>query len=141
MTLDELRRRAAAAPSGTLLAIESLREVLGHPKTESNSKPELDQREASSRLLLLWTADPKTRMGRDELLEAVGKSRSWFYKGTGPKAADRIPRRRLDGELVFVVGEVRLWLRDREQIFAACVPDSSLQIRHPTSPVTASGSI
>jgi len=69
--------------------------------------------------LLLWTADPETRIGRTELLEAVGRPASWLYRHTGPKSGDRIPHRKLDGELTFVVGEVRRWLRDREDIVIA----------------------
>ena len=116
MTLDELRRWAAAAPSGTLLAVESLRDALGCLEHEPTVEPEAGQPEHPSWRVLLWAVDTETRIGRDELLEAVGRSRGWLYKRTGPKAVDRIPHRRLDGELVFVVGEVRRWLRDREEI-------------------------
>ena len=64
----------------------------------------------------LWTADAECRIGRAELLEAVGRSKSWLYRHTKARAKDRIPHRKLDGELVFVVGEVRSWLRAHEQI-------------------------
>ena len=56
---------------------------------------------------------------RAELLEAVGRLPSWLYRHTGPKAKHRIPHRKLDGELIFLVGEVRRWLRDREEIVVA----------------------
>ena len=65
----------------------------------------------------LWTVPPETRIGRQELLEALGRSRNWLYRHTGKKATcARIPCRKLDGELVFVVGEVRRWLVDHEEI-------------------------
>jgi hypothetical protein len=69
--------------------------------------------------VLLWTVDPETRIGKDELLEAVGRPVSWLYRRTAPKSVERIPHRRLDGQLVFVVGEVRRWLRDHEDIVVA----------------------
>ena len=56
---------------------------------------------------------------RAELLEAVGRPPSWLYRHTGPKAKHRIPHRKLDGDLIFLVGEVRRWLRDREEIVVA----------------------
>jgi predicted DNA-binding transcriptional regulator AlpA len=61
----------------------------------------------------LWTAPAETRIGVGELQEALGRSRSWIYKQT---ASERIPFRRLDGELEFLVGEIRAWLREREII-------------------------
>lgn len=69
--------------------------------------------------ILLWTAPGETRIGRRELLEAVGRPASWLYRHTGPAAEHRIPHRKLDGELVFVVGEIRAWLREREEIIEA----------------------
>jgi hypothetical protein len=69
--------------------------------------------------MLLWTCHPETRIGRAELLAAVGRPRSWLYRHTSEKAEHRIPHRKLDGELVFVVGEVRAWLREREEIVRA----------------------
>ena len=65
----------------------------------------------------LWTAPSEARIGRSELLEAVGRTESWLYRHTSPKSeCARIPHRKLDGELVFVVGEVRQWLIDHEEI-------------------------
>ncbi len=65
----------------------------------------------------LWTAPSETRIGRQELLEAVGRPASWLYRHSSPKSeCTRIPHRKLDGELVFVVGEVRQWLIDHEEI-------------------------
>ncbi len=73
----------------------------------------------SSWRVLLWTAPAETRIGREELCEAVGRPRSWLYRHTATKAEHRIPHRKLDGELVFVVGEVRTWLREMEEIVQA----------------------
>lgn len=116
-TFAELRTWAASAPVGTMVPAGRLAELLGdlepaHPPAAASDGP-------ATWRVLLWTVDPETRIGRDELLEAVGRPVSWLYRHTGPKAADRIPHRRLDGQLVFVVGEVRRWLREREEIIAA----------------------
>ncbi len=65
----------------------------------------------------LWTAPPETRIGRQELLDAVGRSENWLYRHTGVKAkCSRIPCRKLDGELVFLVGEVRQWILEHEEM-------------------------
>lgn len=67
----------------------------------------------------LWSAPADARIGRDELLEALGKSQSWLYALTSKKTPleKRIPHRKtIDGELVFVVGEIRDWIISREVI-------------------------
>ncbi len=65
----------------------------------------------------LWTAPAESRIGRDELLEAVGRPASWLYRHTSQKGdCARIPHRKMDSELVFVVGEVRQWLCEHEEI-------------------------
>ena len=65
----------------------------------------------------LWTAPAESRIGRDELLEAVGRPASWLYRHTSQKGdCARIPHRKMDSELVFVVGEIRQWLCEHEEI-------------------------
>lgn len=65
----------------------------------------------------LWTAPAETRIGVRELQEATGRSRDWVYRATSAKAGDdRIPHRKLDGELVFQIGELRDWIRSREDV-------------------------
>ena len=117
--LDDFRRWVAQAPAGTMVSTDALAEMLD--ASDHEPAPEVS-RDVSPPLpwsLLLWTADPETRIGRTELLEAVGRPPSWLYRHTGSAAKHRIPHRRVDGELVFLVGEVRIWLRDREEIVVA----------------------
>ena len=65
----------------------------------------------------LWVSDPRVRLGVAELSEAIGKARDTIYKLTSAKGnGARIPHRKLGGELVFVVGEVRRWLEEQEQV-------------------------
>lgn len=63
----------------------------------------------------LWAAPAETRIGVAELVEGLGVSESWVYRRTTADADDPIPHRKLGGSLRFVVGEVRAWIRDREE--------------------------
>lgn len=73
----------------------------------------------------LWTAPAETRIGPAEVCEAMGRPRSWLYRHTskrsttGEGAYSRIPHRKLEGDLVFVVGEVREWIRQNEDVAKA----------------------
>lgn len=60
----------------------------------------------------LWACHAETRLGVEELCEALGRSKAFVYRHTRAKT---IPHRRLDGELVFVAGEIRAWLSDQEE--------------------------
>jgi len=117
--LADLRAWVDAAPSGTMIPAAELAGLLADLDIGEPAQPAPVAPERSANVswrLLLWTVDPETRIGRDEMLEAVGRPLSWLYRHTGEAATHRIPHRKLDGQLVFVVGEVRLWLRDREEI-------------------------
>jgi hypothetical protein len=125
-TLEELADWLARAPAGTMIPAGEMASVLadlaegaavverygeaGHEVEVERGLVHPSWREK------LWTAPAETRIGRVELLEAVGRPASWLYRRTGPSARDRIPHRKLDGELVFVVGEVRAWLREHEEV-------------------------
>ena len=128
--LNDLRRWVAAAPAGTTVPTEALAEMLDALDVEPAPEIVKDAAPPLPWSFLLWTADPETRIGRSELLEATARPPSWLYRHTGPKAKHRIPHRKVDGELVFLVGEVRRWLRDREEIVVAGpldVPSRSLK--------------
>lgn len=96
---DSLRNEPLAAVPATTVALESWR-------------------------TLLWTVPSETRIGPAELCEALGRSRDWMYRHTGPKTpeAERLPCRKLDGELVFVVGELREWVHAHERVIHAPPP-------------------
>jgi hypothetical protein len=123
--LDRLR----GLPPGTLVPVEA---ILEHLADEVSAQGEPAAPDAGIAALqtaphwrvLLWTVPAETRIGREELLEAVGRPKSWLYRHTAPKAAQRIPHRKLDGELVFVVGELRAWLKAQEEIVQAGPLDS-----------------
>jgi hypothetical protein len=113
-------------PAGTLLPVEAVLEALaeddsaaGRPGALPDALEPVPSTTPRAWRVLLWTVPPETRIGREELLEAVGRPRSWLYRHTAAKAGHRIPHRKLDGELVFVVGEVRAWLKEQEQVVQA----------------------
>jgi hypothetical protein len=81
----------------------------------------------------LWSCPAETRLSVAELAEATGRPTSWIYRRTqdvtdaerrradvrGSTIPQRIPHRREGGRLVFVVAEIRQYLRDVEDV---CVP-------------------
>lgn len=74
----------------------------------------------------LWTVPAETRLGVRDVAEAIGRPRSWIYRRTGEKCPKaRLPHRRLDGELVFLAGELRTWLDAHEIVMAAPIVRSS----------------
>ena len=74
----------------------------------------------------LWTAPAEVRIGTQEVAEALGKPVSWVYRHTSGKSGyTLLPHRKLDGELLFVVGEIRAWVRDHEQVGHAARMDST----------------
>ena len=110
----ELARWLRAAPAGTMVLAAEIAQLLTDVSTVEEQLPNAALVTWRERL---WTCPPETRLGRVELLEALGRSPNWLYRHTGPKAKSaRIPCRRLDGELVFVAGEVRAWLAEQEEI-------------------------
>lgn len=65
----------------------------------------------------IWTCPAETRLGLNELCEALGKPKSWGYRHTSAKSGlPMIPYRKMDGVLTFVAGEVRAFLREHEEV-------------------------
>ena len=73
----------------------------------------------------IWLVPSETRLGIAELCEALDRSQSWAYRRTGSKAEDPLPHRLLDGQLVFVAGEIRHWIRTHEESIHECPMDST----------------
>jgi predicted DNA-binding transcriptional regulator AlpA len=113
-TLDELATWAASAPAGTLVPVEHLRECLAVRSHEA-----LEAASASPALVTwrerLWTVPAETRLGVRELGEALGRPRSWVYRHSSKRSGlALLPFRKLDGELVFLAGEIRTWITRNE---------------------------
>jgi predicted DNA-binding transcriptional regulator AlpA len=118
-SLHDLLRWLANAPEGTSVPAASLAEIL-RPLADSLSTPEPQPEPAPTPSLgwreKFWLVPGETRLGLVELTEALGKPKSWVYRHTSEKSGlPRIPHRKLDGSLIFVVGEVRAWLREHEE--------------------------
>ena len=111
--LSVLADAAAVVPASEVLA--RLPEAEEHETGESRFQSgtlndiELTWRER------LWLVPSETRLGAHEVCEALARSSWWLYRHTGPKAGDPLPHRLLDGQLVFVAGEIRHWIREHEE--------------------------
>ena len=127
MGIDELRAWLRSAPPGTTLSASALVELLEADIQEEHGEPvqstepvEITWRE------LLWLVPSETRINTSEVLEAIGRSRSWLYgRMASEHGSRRFPHRKLDGELCFVAGEVRAWLRSEEDVLVAGPMDST----------------
>jgi hypothetical protein len=121
--MDTLSRLRLVFP-GSLIPIEAVIAAVEEERALSNTEPvgivppvvdiEPTWRER------LWLCPAETRFGIKELCEAVGKPKSWAYRHTSQKSGlALIPHRKLDGELLFLAGEVRHWLREHEEVVHA----------------------
>ena len=106
--LQWLRDTPAGMPVDATVIADRIEGITGIPDPEPVNTPEWTWRER------FWTCPPETRIGTNELCEAVNRPRSWLYRHTGDGGS--IPRRKFDGELVFIVGEVQKWLIDHEEV-------------------------
>lgn len=121
-TLADVLRWLESAPDGTTLQARAVLELLqrlgavltvdsGAATTAAPPSAAATWRER------VWVAPPETRLTVGDVAEAVGRAKSWVYRHTSPASGlPRLPHRKLDGELVFVAGEVREWLRGHEEI-------------------------
>lgn len=122
-SLAEFRDWLATAPEGTTLEASAVAEKLDalEDAEEAPDTPELPEIPFDLTWAeRLWLVPSERRLGTREVLEALGKSRSWLYTAMAEdKGRNRLPHRKLDGELVFTAGEIRAWLRDHEDVIAA----------------------
>lgn len=119
MTLADLQRWAADAPPGTMVPAAALVELLGELEEPAEATADVCTEPVSSWRERLWSVPAETRLGVAEAAEAFGRPRSWVYARTGPSAEDPLPHRKLDGTLVFTAGELRAWIRGREEVVVA----------------------
>lgn len=110
------------SPPGTLLDAASVRGRLATiaeavavaPASTSSDGAPLSWRER------LWIVPAETRLGVLEVAEAFNRPKSYVYRATAASAgASRLPHRKIDGELQFVVGELRAWIKAHEETICA----------------------
>ena len=113
-SLHDLLAWLEAAPAGTIVPASTIAERLGS-LLAGVARPVAPPPTPHSWRERLWEVPAETRLGIHEVAEALGRSRSWIYRRTGPRSRmDQIPHHKLDGELIFVAGELREWLRQRQ---------------------------
>ena len=117
-SVGELHAWLRASPPGTLVDAHALAQALAVSLPDVG--PSTVAERATSWRERLWVVPPDTRLGVAELLEALGRTRSWLYRHTGPSSPGAcIPHRKFDGELVFLAGEVRQWVVENEIVILA----------------------
>lgn len=77
----------------------------------------------------LWRVPAEVRIGVEELAEALGRPKSFVYDRTHKGASDPIPHAKAHGSLVFVVGQVRTWIRSQENVVHAAPMESAAEER------------
>jgi len=109
-----------AAPSGTSVPAAALVDLLTPLlATRPTVVQDTPQALSTSWRERLWVVPPETRLGVGDVAESVGRPKSWVYRRTGKLGSKApLPHRRLDGELVFVAGEIRTWLAQHETVMA-----------------------
>ena len=111
------------APPGTRLDAQVVSDVLKSAVDPEEAEPSREATSTPSDLWTLrerlWTVPAETRLGVAEVAEALGRGRAFVYARTAAKAEDPLPHRKLDGTLLFTAGELRAWVRDREDVVVA----------------------
>jgi hypothetical protein len=137
-SLPDVLRWLEQAPASTTLAAPDLLAVLAPFVANPATREVLPAAEPSTASWRerLWVVPPETRLGVREAAEALGRPVSFVYRHTGAKIGDgdRLPHRKLDGELLFVAGELRAWLREHEEIITQGQAVTPLRLAGPRSP-------
>jgi hypothetical protein len=124
-TLRELYDWCAKAPPNTRVDARDLANAIQFAVTEGSvvaqGIPDAEglALEPSGWRERLWLVPAETRLGVPEVAEALSRPKSWVYARTGPSAEDPLPHRKLDGANIFTAGELRAWIRSREEVVHA----------------------
>jgi hypothetical protein len=114
-TLLDLRRWAADAVPGTMIPAASLVELLDGMEDPEPELIQVEDPEPRTWRARLWEVPTETRLGVDDVAEAVGRSSHWVYRATS-RDEDPLPSRKLSGRVVVTAGELRAWIRDQEVV-------------------------
>lgn len=120
-SLTDLLRWLEAAPDGAMVPARSMIALIrdGSP-TPATAEATAIASAGPGWQEHLWTVPADTRMSAVDVGEALRRPKSWVYRHTSPASGlPLLPHRKLDGELVFVAGEVRDWVRTHEDVIVA----------------------
>lgn len=117
-----------SAPPGTLVPATAVLEALAD--REPVRIEAAAQAPAATWREKLWSVPAETRLGIDQLCEALERPRSWCYRHTSSKTdLARLPHRKLDGQLVFVAGEIRTWIERNEIVIERGISSLSSSLK------------
>ena len=85
-SIPDLLAWLEAAPAGTAVPAVSVAAALREAGTEPAVAAVVPEQPAKWSMLL-WRVPAETRLGPAEVLEAVGRPKSWLYRHTSAKAA------------------------------------------------------
>ena len=132
-TMSALVAWIRSAPAGAMVPLAAVESWLQLPVVTPEAR---SAAHSPSWREKLWTVAPATRLSLQELCEATGRPKSWVYRKTGSaNNSNRLPHRKLDGELVFVAGEIRAWIEANE--IAVVRGGSALTLLRPKRSATA----
>lgn len=122
-SFEAFRSWLELCPAGTTLAAHDVLAIVATLPQAAAPSPAIAPEPVSNGQTWrerLWTCAPETRLGVAELCEALGRPRSFVYRHTSAKTGlSLLPHRKIDGELAFVAGELRVWIRDNEETIVA----------------------
>jgi len=127
-TLADLRTWLEMAPAGTSVPAASVLALLAEIEPASLAPVAAEvATEPRTWREKLWTCPGETRLGVEELCEALGRPKSWLYRHTSAASGyERIPHRKTTDGLVFVASEIRAWIEQQETVVVS-----------PITPVTS----
>lgn len=130
-SLQEVVRWCQEAPEGTRLDARTVADLLERVTEADDGGSEPAPSGSVADVLTwrekLWIVPAETRIGVRELEEALDRPKGWIYKRT---SAGELPHRKLGGALAFVVGEVRTWIRETEEVEVSAAMESTVAERN-----------
>lgn len=123
-SLQEMISWCRMAPEGMSLDARVVADLVEAATEVGEHEPGMEDIDLSDLMTWqerLWIVPAETQIGVDELVEALNRPKSFVYKQT---SAGNLPHRKNGGVLVFRVGEIRAWIRDRETVIRRGPSDS-----------------
>jgi hypothetical protein len=120
---DRLRAIVAPLPSGSAVTLPADVVRAWIEEDEAVAKPAIVTADTppESWRVKLWLVPGDMRMGVREVAEAMDRSPDWVYRAVSDarareKGRHALPCSRMDGELTFIAGAVRDWIKASEVV-------------------------